>query len=299
MVEWRPLPPGVESPDPAAVSRPGSGRTRRERQTARLLRWAPLQLGAVAVVAVAAGAGGGWLAAQGDAGGTSPDPVTIERASAQLDGENLDVAGVIASVQQSVVSVETTLFTRRGPFTGESEGAGTGVVFEDGYILTNAHVIAGATGVTVTASDDDEPRTAEVVAADEEADLALLHVADTGGLVPAPLGTSADTQVGDEVVAVGNALALEGGMTVTQGIVSALDRSIDTESGTLSGLIQTDAAISSGNSGGPLVNAAGDVVGINTAVATSGGGVSASNIGFVIAIDTAQSVVDTLLARSV
>jgi putative serine protease PepD len=137
-----------------------------------------------------------------------------------------------------------------------------------------------------------------VVASDAEADLALLRVSDTDRLVPAPLGSSADVQVGDQVVAVGNALALEGGMTVTQGIVSAVDRSIETEAGTLAGLIQTDAAISSGNSGGPLVNAAGEVIGINTAVATSGGGVSASNIGFVISIDTAQSVVEDLLASA-
>ena len=83
-------------------------------------------------------------------------------------------------------------------------------------------------------------------------------------------------------------------MTVTQGIVSALDRSIDTEGGSLNGLIQTDAAISSGNSGGPLVNAMGEVVGMNTAVAQSGGGVSASNIGFAISIETAMDVVSSM-----
>jgi S1-C subfamily serine protease len=93
-------------------------------------------------------------------------------------------------------------------------------------------------------------------------------------------------------------LALEGGMTVTQGIVSALGRSIDTSDGVLEGLIQSDTAISSGNSGGPLVNAAGEVIGINTAVATSSGGVTASNIGFAISIDRALSVVEDLLAAN-
>ena len=101
--------------------------------------------------------------------------------------------------------------------------------------------------------------------------------------------------VGDDVVAIGNALALEGGLTVTRGIVSALDRSIEAGTGTLTGLVQTDAAISSGNSGGALVNADGHVIGINTAVAASGGPVTASNIGFAISIDHAMATVDRLL----
>ena len=101
--------------------------------------------------------------------------------------------------------------------------------------------------------------------------------------------------MGDVVLAIGNALALEGGMSVTQGIVSALDRTIETETGTLTGLVQTDAAISSGNSGGALVNAAGEVVGINTAVAASYGSVTASNIGFAIAIDDALTVASALI----
>jgi putative serine protease PepD len=106
------------------------------------------------------------------------------------------------------------------------------------------------------------------------------------------------TQVGDQVVAIGNALALEGGPSVTLGIVSALDRAIERRSGTLAGLIQTDAAISSGNSGGPLVNAAGEVVGVNTAVASGGAGVEAANIGFAISIDTATEVARRLLAEA-
>jgi S1-C subfamily serine protease len=235
------------------------------------------------------------LGSQAEAGGDEADSIAVDRASTQLDGQTLDVAGVVAGVQQSVVSIETTVVTRQGPFGTEGEGAGTGVVLDDGYVLTNAHVVDGATDISVTVPGDDEPRTAELVASDSEADIAVLHVTDSDGMVVAPIGSSSDLQVGDQVVAVGNALALEGGMTVTQGIVSALDRSIDTDDGTLSGLIQTDAAISSGNSGGPLVNAAGEVVGINTAVATSEGGVSASNIGFAISIDTARAVADELL----
>ena len=164
-----------------------------------------------------------------------------------------------------------------------------------GSILTNAHVIEGA-----SVDHRHRPRVEHPAhrdrrrTSDAGADLALLQVDDTSGLVAAPLGSSADLQVGDDVVAIGNALALEGGLTVTQGIVSATGRSLETESGRLDDLIQTDAAISSGNSGGPLVNAAGEVVGINTAVATSSGAVSASNIGFAISIDTAREVVSAL-----
>ena len=302
MTDWLSPRPDPESPDPESpdpVPAVPAEVTRRERRESSRTSWRhPLRIVAIAGLALAGGIGGGWLGARAESGGDSADAITIDRASAELEGQSLDVAGVVASVQQSVVSIETTVFTRQGPFAGEGEGAGTGVVLDDGYILTNTHVVEDAREVTVTASGDEEARSAEVVASDAEADLALLRVSDTDRLVPAPLGSSADVQVGDQVVAVGNALALEGGMTVTQGIVSAVDRSIETEAGTLAGLIQTDAAISSGNSGGPLVNAAGEVIGINTAVATSGGGVSASNIGFVISIDTAQSVVEDLLASA-
>lgn len=165
------------------------------------------------------------------------------------------------------------------------------VIDDDGHILTNAHVVAGATQVTITVNGGS--REATVIASAADADIAVLRVSDNTGLVPAALSTS--TSVGEEVLAIGNALALEGDMTVTRGIVSALDRSIQTEAGTLTDLIQTDAAISSGNSGGPLVNANGEVIGINTAVAASDGTTQASNIGFAISIDQALAVADALL----
>ncbi|HEV7757962.1 MAG TPA: trypsin-like peptidase domain-containing protein, partial [Acidimicrobiales bacterium] len=166
-----------------------------------------------------------------------------------------------------------------------------------GNILTNAHVVEGAREVTVTLAGETKARSAEIVGTDTQNDIAVLHVDDADGLVPADLATG-KVQVGDDVVAIGNALALEGGMTVTEGIVSATDRQISDENGSLSGLIQTDAAISSGNSGGPLVNAKGQVVGMNTAVAASGGGVEASNIGFVIPIGTATSIAHQLLGTT-
>ena len=275
-----PPPPAAGPPrppsGPAPWARRRSGRT--------------VAAAALVTASLLAGAGGGWWATRDD----GSDPATalpLDRASVTLDGGPLDVAGAVARVERSVVSIETELAVRRGPFESRGQGAGTGVVIDDaGTILTNAHVVDGADSIAITVTGDDGPRPAELVAAEPGADIAVLRVADTSGLVAAPLADGGDTAVGDAVVAVGNALALEGGMTVTQGIVSALGRTIETESGTLSGLLQTDAAISSGNSGGPLVNARGEVVGINTAVATSGGGVSASNIGFVIPIDRALEV---------
>jgi serine protease Do len=218
--------------------------------------------------------------------------------NSQLAGDEIDVAAVVSALEASVVSVETTVLTRQGPFVSEGEGAGTGVVVGDGIVLTNAHVVEDAQSVTVTATGDDEPRDAEIVGTDPSTDVAVLRVDDTDGLAVADLGSSSSVAVGDDVVAIGNALALEGGMTVTRGIVSALDRELDSDEGTLTGLIQTDAAISSGNSGGPLVNAAGQVIGINTAVAASGGGVEASNIGFAISIDTAMDAVNQMLETS-
>ena len=260
--------------------------------------------GTVVTLSLAAGTAGGWLAGRAD--GTPPAASEPASAAAQAassgsgtGGDEMDVSGVVAALQDSVVSVETEIAVRRGPEVASGRGAGTGIVLDGGLILTNAHVVADANSITVSASGDDDPRTATLEAADEAADIAVLRVDDTSGLVPATLGSSDAVAVGDDVVAIGNALALEGGMTVTSGIVSATDREVDTDSGTMTGLIQTDAAISSGNSGGPLVNAAGEVIGINSAVATSSGSVEASNIGFAIAIDTARSVVNQLTGASV
>jgi putative serine protease PepD len=248
------------------------------------------------VVALVAGAAGGYVAGNRSTTTAPTATATVRRASLALNGQALDVASLLDAVEPSVVSVDTTIQERRGPFVSQGEGAGTGIVLDDsGHILTNAHVVAGATSITVTAAGQTTARTAHVVASDTAADVAVLAVDDASGLVPASFATDG-VQVGDQVVAIGNALALEGGLTVTEGIVSAVDRSITTDSGTLHGLIQTDAAISSGNSGGPLVDATGHVVGMNAAVAASGNGVEASNIGFAISIHDALAVAQQLLA---
>jgi len=245
---------------------------------------------ALTLAAVAAGAGAGYVAGRAGEEGAAPAAST-QAVEAAMPGASapIDVAQVVAAVEPSTVSISTHVVQQQGPFQVEGEGAGTGIIIDkDGHILTNAHVVNGATDVSVAVNG--EERSATVVGADPARDIAVIQLDDATGVKPAALGSSADVAVGDQVVAIGNALALEGGPTVTQGIISATDRSIDTESSRLSHLIQTDAAISSGNSGGPLVDAAGEVIGINTAVASSGGGVQASNIGFVIPIDAAMEI---------
>jgi putative serine protease PepD len=255
--------------------------------------WLGRTAAAVAVALVAGATGAGMAIAFDD------DDTVLRTVSADgtpvrafdLSGEALDVAGVVAKAGPSVVSIQTQI----GGRFGAGSAAGTGVVISDeGEIVTNAHVVEGATAIRVTLPGQAQSIEAELIGADSAADLALIDIDGVDGLVPAELGDSDQLVVGDDVVAIGNALALRGGPTVTRGIVSALDRTLSTGSSTMTGLIQTDASISSGNSGGALVDAAGRVIGINTAVATSSGGTSAENIGFAIAIDSAMPVVERL-----
>jgi putative serine protease PepD len=168
------------------------------------------------------------------------------------------------------------------------------VLTADGEVLTNAHVVDGAKTVHVRLAGQRDPHDADVVGIDTNNDLALLKVKGVSGLTPATLAKPDSVQLGDDVVAIGFALNLDGGPSVTRGIVSALDRTLESDNGVLDGLIQTDAAISSGNSGGPLVNAQGEVVGINTAVARSDTSVAANNIGFAISVKEVENQLDNL-----
>ena len=200
------------------------------------------------------------------------------------------VAQVVNQLADSVVTINSQI----SDATGEGEASGTGVVLtSDGEILTNAHVVEGATGVTVRFAGETEPRTATVLASDAGNDLALLKI-DATNLKPATFAQPGTIRIGDQVIAIGYALALDGGPSVTSGIISALKRTIITESGALNGLIQTDAAISSGNSGGPLVNFKGEVVGINTAVARGDNSTAANNIGFAVSTKEVLRVVELL-----
>jgi len=202
-----------------------------------------------------------------------------------------DVQGVLAKVEPGVVFIRTQA-SRGGRFFPES-GAGTGMILTpNGEVLTNAHVVAGATTITVTLNGETNARPADLVGSDTSADVALIHIRDASKLPTVSLGKSANLRVGDGVIAIGNALALDGGVTVTTGIVSALNRDISDQSGSLQGLIQTDAAINPGNSGGPLVTSDGMVMGMNTAVAGD-----AQNIGFALASDKVTPVIDSIRAN--
>ena len=192
----------------------------------------------------------------------------------------IDVAAVADEVGISVVAIQRV--TGVDGELGESAGTGL-IVTSDGEIVTNAHVVADADTVNVRLPGESEPRLGAVVAVDASNDLALVRI-DATGLAAATFADPADIRVGDEVVAIGYALDLDGDPSVTRGVVSALDRTLSTRAGALNGLIQTDAAISSGNSGGPLIDAFGRVVGINTAVAYGDVDTAANSVGFAISV---------------
>ena len=200
-------------------------------------------------------------------------------------GNNVTATQVAASVIPSTVFIESSTFI--------FGGSGSGVVYgSEGYILTNNHVIAGAGELAVIFSDGAR-FPAEVVGSDPVTDLAILLVERTG-LTPISIGSSDGLTIGEPAIAVGNPLGLSGGPTVTFGIVSALDRSLDVSPGqTLFGLIQTDAPIAPGSSGGALVDAEANLVGITTAIAVSD--VGPEGLGFAIPIDLAVGIARDLI----
>jgi S1-C subfamily serine protease len=216
------------------------------------------------------------------------------------NNESLSIPDIVEKLRPSVVQVQTEgatadIFGQPVP----QSGVGTGfIIDEEGRIITNDHVlrlnggqIAGR--ITVTLADN---RTfeASVMGTDQLTDLAVIEI-DADDIIPATLGSSEELRVGETVVAIGHALALEGSPTVSTGVVSAKDRNLqESERVTLTGLLQTDTAINPGNSGGPLVNTSGEVIGINTARIP---GATVEGIGFAIAIDNARPIVDELLAN--
>ena len=287
MVELTPtVPPAAPPPPPSPTPR------RRGRRAA-------LAAGVV-VALVAAGLTGAVVNDRLDS-----DPRPPRRASgvaldvgAARDGSlpAIDVAAVADHIAPSVVTVSADIEVEG---LGGGGSVGTGVITtEDGEILTNAHVVEDATDIRVRLTGETEPREAELLAIDPGNDLALLRIAGDD-FVPATFAEPESVRIGDQVVAIGFALDLDGAPSVTLGIVSALERTITIgDAGALDGLIQTDAAISSGNSGGPLVNALGQVVGINTAGARGDFTTAATNIGFAISVEEVLRVVEQLRGQA-
>ena len=236
---------------------------------------------------------------------------------------SMSVADIVKKVTPSVVGVQSTFSSPNGSnnntmngyggFFGYGSqgnngsqgmtGVGTGIIMsKDGYIVTNAHVIyddeygyGEASSVQIQMSDEETTYDARIVAYDKEADIAVLKI-DADNLTPAAFGDSSSCEVGEMVVAIGNPLGLQFQNTVTCGIISALDRKVTINDNTMT-LIQTDTAINNGNSGGPLINSSGQVIGINSAKMSStySGEATVEGIGFAIPMSEAKSIVDDLI----
>ena len=221
-----------------------------------------------------------------------PAPVTTPAvaqadtdATGALDGASAPAAGSIADIAAQVTPSVVRIDAR----SARGAGSGSGVVYRaDGYIVTNNHVVANAQSVSVTLPDGKE-YAAEVVGTDPVSDLAVVRV-DATDLPVATFATDTPA-IGDSTIAIGSPFGLDG--SVTAGIVSALNRSVTAQGAPLVDLIQTDAAINPGNSGGALVDGTGAVIGINTVIATSGGG--SDGIGFAIPVATVTSVADQII----
>jgi putative serine protease PepD len=265
--------------------------------------------------ALVGGTGGAFIATEATGGGTR----TVTEATAPSQVTSRDVADtggaltagqIYAQSQSAVAYITATSSGAAGGLGGSPYGGGQGqgssggtatgsgfVVSEDGYIVTNAHVIDGASSVKVKVGDDDA-LTAKVVGVDQSTDIALLKVSAPKPLTALVLADSNDVQVGDPTYAIGNPYGLDN--TLTTGVVSALHRSITSPNGyAINGVLQTDAAINPGNSGGPLLDSAGRVIGVNSQIATSStssDGESGGNvgIGFAVPSDTVTRVVKQL-----
>ena len=207
--------------------------------------------------------------------------------------DGLSTVEIVGQLTPSVVHVFTeSAASNSSSQLSPSAGVGTGIIVDDdGYVLTSNHVVADAGAITVTLHNGESYR-GLLVGGDSNPDVAVLKI-DASGLQSARTGNALDLRVGEEVIAIGHALALSGGPTVSRGVISALGRSIDAgPQDTFVDLIQTDASINPGNSGGPLVNRFGEVIGVNTAAIQGGQG-----IGFAINIDDALSVSEQLIEK--
>lgn len=237
---------------------------------------------------------------------TTPPPIAVQvpadiSVAALVDAAGLDIeerriVDVYEGVAPSVVSITTRVLRRNFFFEAvPEEGAGSGFVLDrKGHILTNYHVIAEAERIEVNFGED-TVYTAKVVGLDRRNDIAVVRVdAPAELLLPVELGSSSNLRVGQRTIAIGNPFG-QFGRTLTTGVISALGRTLEGQDGrTITGIIQTDAAINSGNSGGPLLDSSGRVIGVNTAIFSPTG--ASAGVGFAVPVDTIHRVLPDLLA---
>ncbi|MFI7607568.1 S1C family serine protease [Micromonospora sp. NPDC049366] len=247
-------------------------------------RWRRRLLAGLAVVALSAASGaaaGGWVASRDG----EPGPAAASAAPVPAE--------LVTAAERTVPGVVSVMVGGGGSGAATATGSGFAVDNEQ-HIITNDHILAKGGGGSVTVELPDGRRyTAEVVGRESSSDLAVLKVPPNAGLAPLPLAKPGSTRVGEPVLAVGSPLGLAG--TVTAGIVSALNRQVRLGANRHTA-VQTDASINPGNSGGPLVNARGEVVGVNTAIATIDGNGSIG-IGFAIPIEQVQQTADTIIGK--
>ena len=266
------------------------------------MRWLCAAIGSVFLLALAAACGGEPLelppstSTEAISAAASAQDTTVvgepaTRLPRPLAATLPSVADVVEAVRPSVVNITTRVET--GSFLFRRFGAtanGTGaIIHSDGYLVTNFHVVYGATRIVVT-MDDGSHYEASVVGVDPATDLAVLKIEGEGPFPALSFAPPESVRVGDWAIAIGNALGLPGGPSVTLGVVGAIDRSLTTQQQSLTDLIQTDAAINEGNSGGPLVDLNGEVIGINTAVVRG-----AQGMGFSVSSFTVVPVVQSIL----
>jgi putative serine protease PepD len=250
-----------------------------------------------AALALAAGTGAATYATLSDAPPQTVREVTVTDGTTAASASALTIGGVYARAHASVVEITVTTSAAIGPIGdgGTAQAQGSGFVYDtSGHVITNAHVVEGAQSVQVTFSNG-KKYDATVVGTDASTDLAVLKVdAPASLLVPLTLTDSSEVAVGDTVVAIGSPFGLEN--SVTAGIVSALGRSMEAPNGfTINGSIQTDAAINHGNSGGPLLDLSGRVIGVNAQIASESGG--NEGVGFAIPSNTVGSIAKQLIAH--
>lgn len=256
-------------------------------------KWLPIALAAAA--AIVATLLVVWLfsvlrSGDGDAGALAPTG-SDEDASAVSTAQATSAAAVAGKVTPSVVTLQLGTPDANGAF--DESGLGSGVVYRsDGYIVTNYHVVAGATDIRVVV-EDGTAFTAELIGADPRTDLAVVKIEATD-LTPIDMGSTEHLLIGDMAIAVGNPLGLAGGASLTVGVLSAIDRQVSTtEVGTLFGMLQTDAPITSGSSGGALVDGFGRLIGITTAIGVGAGG--AEGIGFAVPVEVVDRIASELI----